>query len=200
MHISSPRKVFHGVATRHDMYRLFNRHQGAPAVEGDDTGNLFAGEWFEIAEAEYDHMFEILPPLFMRGDMFALREFLTDSITSVFFALQIDGRVRWFHGYCDLSDRTSPDAMKAAIVERGSWPVRAMTRAERLDHIWSSTSDKYRGYAGEGFPEALRGGRTVHFYGGGRGMTVKLLDQLTEDEISAKLPVHLRHLPERIAA
>lgn len=105
MHISSFRKIFQGVATRHDMHRMFNRHQGAPAETGD-TGHLFVGEWFEIAEDEYDHMFEILPPLFTRGDMFALSEYLIGSITSVFFALPIDGRLRWFHGYCDL--RTEP--------------------------------------------------------------------------------------------
>lgn len=75
-----------------------------------------------------------------------------------------------------------------------------MTRAERLDHIWSSTYDKYRGYADEGWPEALRGERIVHFFGRGRSTTMKLLDQLTEAEISAKLPVHLRYLPEPMAA
>jgi hypothetical protein len=41
----------------------------------------------------------------MRHDRFALREFLTDSITSVFFSLTIDGRLRFFHAYCDLFDK-----------------------------------------------------------------------------------------------
>lgn len=200
MHISSFRKIFQGVATRHDMHRMFNRHQGAPAETGDDTGHLFAGEWFEITEAEHDYMLNILQPLFMRGDMFALSEYVTGSITSVFFALHIDGLLRWFHGYCDLSDRASSDAMKAAIIERESWPVRAMTRTERLEHIWSSSHDRYRGYADEGWPEVLRGQRIVHVYGGARDTTVKLLDHLTEAEISAKLPVHLRYLPEPMAA
>jgi len=200
MPTSSFRKIFQGVATRHEMHRMFNRHQGAPAGPGDDTGHLFAGEWFEITEAEHDYMLNILPPLFMRGDMFALSEYLTGSITSVFFELHIDGRLRWFHGYCDLSDRTSPDAMKASIVERESWPIRAMTRAERLEHIWSSSHDKYRGYADETWPEVFRDERIVHFYGGARDTILKLLDQLTEAEIAAKLPVHLRTLPEPMAA
>lgn len=39
-------------------------------------------------------MLEILPPLFMRGDMFALRGFMTGSVTSIFFALVIDGKAR----------------------------------------------------------------------------------------------------------
>jgi hypothetical protein len=194
------RKVFQGVATRHEMYRMFNRHSGDPVYGAGDAAHLFAGEWFEIAEAEHDTMFEILPPLFMRGDMFALREFMTDSVTSIFFALVIDSRPRWFHGYCDLSDRARPDMMKAAIIERESRPVRTMTREERLEHIWSSTHDDYRGYAGEGWAGHLRGKRTVLVYGGRQGTMLKLLDQLSDAEISAKLPVHLRALPDAIAA
>lgn len=53
--------------------------------------------------------------------------------------------------------------MRDAIVERETRPVRAMTREERLEHIWSSTHDDYRGYAGERWPERDRGRRTVMF-------------------------------------
>jgi len=194
------RKIFQGVATRHEMYRMFNRHRGDPTWAAGDAAHLFAGEWFEIAEAEHDHMLDILPPLFLRGDLFAMREFMTGSVTSVFFALAIDGRRRWFHGYCDLSDRTSPERMKAAIIECESRPVRAMTRDERLEHIWSSTHEDYRGYAGERWPASMRGRRTVLVYAGRFGTVLKLLDELTDAEIAAKLPVQLRHLPETIAA
>lgn len=90
--------------------------------------------------------------------------------------------------------------MRDAIVERETRPVRAMTREERLEHIWSSTHDDYRGYAGERWPERDRGRRTVMFFGGRHGTTLKLLDDLTDAEIAAKLPVHLRYLPEAIAA
>ncbi|RWO26670.1 MAG: DUF1419 domain-containing protein [Mesorhizobium sp.] len=145
-------------------------------------------------------MFEILPPLWMRGEMFALREFLTDRITSIFHALNIDGRMRYFHGYCDLLHKGWPERMRDAIVERETRPVRAMTREERLEHIWSSTHDDYRGYAGERWPERDRGRRTVMLYGGRQGTTLKLLDDLTDAEIAAKLPVHLRYLPDAIAA
>jgi hypothetical protein len=201
MHIPSAiRKIFEGVASRCEMHHMFNRHRGAPAVADAVAGDLFAGEWFEVAERDYNYMFEILPPLLMRGDMFALSEYMTGSVTSVFFALSIDGRIRWFHGYCDLSDRGSPDRMKAAIIVRETRPVRAMTREERLEHIWSSTHYDYRGYAGERWPAAMRGKRTVLVYGGGRGTVLKLLDDLTDDEISAKLPVQLRHLPQPVAA
>nr|WP_245476660.1 hypothetical protein [Bradyrhizobium sp. Leo170] len=90
--------------------------------------------------------------------------------------------------------------MKQAIIERESRPVKAMTREERLEHIWSSTHDDYRGYAGERWAEHLRGERTVLVYGGQRGTVLKLLDQLTGAEIAVKLPVHLRYLPDAIAA
>lgn len=201
MHPVSPiRKIFQGVADRRQMFCMFDRHAQRPNRWDTDAGPLYVGEWFEIGAVDHDYMFEILPPLWMRGDMFAMREFLTDSVTSVFFALTIDGEARHFHGYCDLSDKHSPDRMRVVIVDRESRPVKAMTRTERLDHIWSATHNDYRGYAGERWPEPARGKRTITVYGGSRGTTLKLLDDLSDAEISAKLPVHLRTLPDAIAA
>lgn len=197
---SPVRKVYQGIADRRSMFRMFDRHAQRPNRFQDDAVPLYRGEWFEIAQAEHDYMFEILPPLFMRGDMFAMREFLTESVTSIFFTLSIDGVVRYFHGYCDLADKGSPDRMKTVIIERETRPVRAMNREERLEHIWSSTNDDYRGYAGEHRPESDRGQRTVIFYRSRQGTTLKLLDTLTNSEISAKLPVHLRYLPDTLAA
>ncbi|MER8671240.1 DUF1419 domain-containing protein [Mesorhizobium sp. M1156] len=198
MTLSSIRKVYQGIADRRQMFRMFDRHAQRPHRFEDDAAPLYAGEWFELAESEHDYMFEVLPPLFMRGEIFAMREFLTGSVTSIFFTLKIDGQFRYFHGYCDLSDKISPTRMRDAIVEREMGPIRAMTRDERLEHIWSSTHDDYRGYAGERWSEPERGKRTVLFYGGSRGAT--LLDRLTDHEISAKLPVHLRYLPAALAA
>lgn len=197
---SSIRKVYQGAADRRQMFRMFDRHKERPNRTDDDATALYAGEWFEIGAAEHDYMFEILPPLWMRGDMFAMREFLTGSVTSVFFELKIDGRVRYFHGYCDLGDRQSPERMRAAIVERESRPVRAMTREERIEHIWSSTHDPYRGYADWRFPAAERGKRIVIVYGQDGRHDFRLLDRLTDADIAVKLPVHLRYLPDAIAA
>ncbi|APG86767.1 hypothetical protein SAMCCGM7_pB0051 (plasmid) [Sinorhizobium americanum CCGM7] len=199
---SSPaiRKVFQGVASRQQMFRMFDRHSQRPSRWETDATPLYAGEWFEIAEPEHDYMFDVLPPLWIRGSMFGMREFLTGSVTSVFFALRIDEQTRYFHGYCDLSDKASVEAMRVAIVERESRPLRAMTREERLEHIWSITSDDYRGYAGERWPAVARGKRTVLLYGGKEGSFLKLLEDLTDDEVAAKLPVQLRHLPSPIAA
>jgi hypothetical protein len=194
------RKVYQGIADRRQMFRMFDRHAQRPSRGEDDPSTLYAGEWFEIDRVEYEYMLEILPPLWMRYDMFALREFLTGSVTSVFFELSIDGRVRCFHGYCDLSDGTSPVHMREAIVDRETRPVKAMTRAERLEHIWSATNDDYRGYASARWSEQYRGKRTVLYYGGRQGTVLKLLDQLTDADIAAKLLVHLRYLPDVTAA
>ncbi|MBY5827400.1 DUF1419 domain-containing protein [Rhizobium leguminosarum] len=202
MNPSSPpiRKVFQGVATRQEMFRMFDRHKQRPARFEADASALYAGEWFEIAEEQCDYMLDVLPPLWIRGEMFAMREFMTGNVTSVFITLRLDSRRRHFHAYCDLSDKASPARMRDAIIARESRPVKAMTREERLEHIWSTTHDDYRGYAGDKWPEHLRGKRTVQLYGDTQGTLLKLLEQLSESEIAAKLPVQLRHLPDAIAA
>lgn len=199
MTLSSIRKVFQGIADRRQMFRMFDRHARRPnRWDGDDSA-LYAGEWFEIDEASSDYMLDVLPPLWIRGDMFAMREFLTGSITSVFFTLSIDGHARHFHGYCDLADTGSTERMRAAIIERETRPVRAITREERLEHIWSSTADEYRGYSDFQFPAPKRGRRNIRMLGSG-AINVKLLEDLTDAEIASKLPVHLRYLPDAIAA
>lgn len=193
-------KVYQGVADRRQMFRMFDRYNQRPNRCTANDGALYSGEWFEITEREHDYMFEVLPPLWIRDQMFAMREFLTGSITSVFFTLRIDGHIRHFHSYCDLADTSSTERMRAAIIERETRPVRAMTREERLEHIWSSTADDYRGYAGERWPEADRSKRTVMFFARPGGTVLKLLEDMTDAEISAKLPVQFRHLPETAAA
>ena len=198
--MTSPiRKIYFGVTDRHQMFRLFDRHAQRPNRWRSDGSALYTGEWFEIARPEHDYMLEILPPLWMRGEMFAMREFLTGSITSVFYTLSINGVTRFFHAYCDLADPRSPYEMRDAIVERERWPVKAMTREERIEHIWSATQDDYRGYAGEAFRPEHRGKRTVILYGRSE-TSFQLLDDLTDAQIAEKLPVHLRHLPLPVAA
>lgn len=197
---SSPiRKIYQGVADRRQMFRLFDRHAQRPNRDETDTSSLYAGEWFEIGRTEHDCMLDVLPPLWMHGEMFAMREFLTDSVTGVFYQLRIDGKVRYFHAYCDLSQSRSPIDMRDAIVEREGRPVKAMTHEERLEHIWSATHDQYRGYAGERFLPELRGKRKILVYGHG-STELKLLDDLTSDEIEARLPEHMLNQPTRIAA
>ncbi|PWI49796.1 hypothetical protein B5K03_34270 [Rhizobium phaseoli] len=200
MTLSSIRKVYQGAADRHQMFRLFDRHSQRPHRLGAEANALYAGEWFEITEREHDYMFEILPPLWIRGSMFAMREFLTGSVTSVFFALRIDGVIRHFHGYCDLSDGRSVEDMRLAIIERETRPVRAMTRNERLEHIWSATADAYRDYSDKTTPQYLPGQRVIALYSGAGSAGLKLLDDLTGEEIAIKLPVQLRNLPDAAIA
>ncbi|MGK9086110.1 DUF1419 domain-containing protein [Brucella intermedia] len=197
---TSMRKVYQGVADRRQMYRMFDRHAQRPNRFSDGAASLYCGEWFAITKSEHDYMLDILPPLFQRCDMFALREFLTGSITSVFFSLHIDGCVRHFHGYCDLSDKGAPDRMRATILKRETAPMQTITREECLEHIWSATHDEYRGYADWRFPRTQNGKRIVQVYGRAGGGDFKVLDQLTDREIVAKLPVHLRSLCQREAA
>ncbi|MDH2092213.1 DUF1419 domain-containing protein [Rhizobium pusense] len=197
---SAIRKVFQGVATRSEMFRMFDRHKQRPnRFEGDDSA-LYAGEWFEIGQEQCDYMLDVLPPLWICGETFAMREFMIGSVTSIFFTLRIDGRTRHFHGNCDLADKTSVECMRLAIIARESRATKAMTREERLEHIWSATHDDYRGYAGDRWPEHMRGKRTVLLYGGKEGTFLKLLEDLSDAEIAAKLPVQFRHLPEAAAA
>nr|ABN47053.1 hypothetical protein [Sinorhizobium meliloti SM11] len=143
-----PSKVFQGVAKRSDMFRLFDRHAKRPDRVYGDQSAIHTGGWFEIDEISCTYL-DILPPLWMRGPIFAMRESMTGSVTSVFFAVRIDGAVRYFHTYCDLSDPGEVEAMRLAIVTRETRPLRAMSREERLEHIWSTTTDDYRGYAGD---------------------------------------------------
>lgn len=190
------RKVLEGVATRQQMYALFNRHGQAPFDAERISGRRYAGEWFEVSECDHDRMFEILPPLFLRGDMFAMREFVADAITSVFFSLHINGRPHWFHGYCDLApDRpcqNTPEAMRVAIIEREIRAEQIMTRQEKLDHIWSTTGADFRAYADDRFPVDFRGCQIVLVYSAAAGKVWKRLDALSDVEIAAKLPVQLR--------
>lgn len=197
---SAIRKVYQDTSDRHQMFRMFDRHAQRPNRFEGDASALYAGEWFEITERELDYMFEILPPLWIRGSMFAMREFLTGSITSVFFALRIDGVIRYFHGYCDLSDGRSVEDMWLAIIERETRPVRGMTRDERLEHIWSATADAYRGYSDEASADHSQGYRTITLFSASGSSRLKLLYDLTDEEIAIKLPVQMRHLPDAAVA
>jgi len=178
--ITSPAtaKVFQGVASRQQMFRMFDRHAQRPNRWDGDAAPFYAGEWFEIGETEYDYMFEVLPPLWVRGSMFAMREYMTGSVTSVFFALRIDAAIRYFQAIAIFPTRHP--SKRCASPSSSAKAVRSMTRQERLEHIWSTTADDYRGYAGDKWPQSARGKRTVVLYGGNEGTFLKLLEELTD--------------------
>ena len=185
------RKVFEGVATREQMFTLFNRHSDTPGVD-PLSGMPYASEWFEIQASEYHFMLGLLPPLFQRTGMFGMSEYKAGNVTSVFFAIRIRGRERWYHGFCDLTDKRSPDAMRAAIIAHETGAADSMTRQEKLEAIWSATHADFKGIAGETNPDAWppehHGKRTILAYVVGQGTTLKLLEAVTDQEIDSRMP------------
>lgn len=185
------RKVFDGVATREQMLQLFNRPKDTAGIN-PISGTPYSGEYFEIAAEQYHLMLALLPPLFMRTGMFGMSEFKAGNVTSVFFAIRIRGRERWFHGFCDLSDKRSPDAMRAAIIAHETGAADSMTREEKLEAIWSATHADFKGIAGGANPDAWpvehHGKRTILVYAVGQGTTLKLLDDLSAEEIDSRMP------------
>jgi len=196
-------KIFDGVATREQMFELLNRVPDAPA-EDIASGNAWTNQWFEIREHEYETMLDCLPPLFMRSGLFAMSELKAGCVASVYFEINHEGHDRWFHGFCNLQDRQSPDAMRAAIIAHESDVAARLMRTQQLDRIWSSTHPDYRGLAGEINPDAWpaehRGKRTILVYEPGVGTVLKLLENLTDDEIADRLPERPTIQPARVRA
>lgn len=186
------RKVFEGVATREQMFQLFNRHRDTPGVD-PLSGIPYAGEWFQVSASTYHFMADLLPPLFMRTGMFGMSEYRAGYVTSVFFAIRIRGRERWFHGFCDLSDKSSPDAMRAAIIAHETGALDSMTREEKREAIWNAMPADLKGIAGEGDPDAFatkqHGKRTILVNGAGQGPVLKLLEDLSDDELNELVSV-----------
>jgi hypothetical protein len=185
------RKVLDGVATREQMFQLFSRHKDTSGID-PLSGTPYSGEWFEITASEYNFMLDLLPPLFMRTGMFGMSEFKAGNLTGVFLVIRIRGRERWFHGFCDLTDRQSPDKMRAAIIAHETGASDSMTRAEKLEANWNATHPDFKGIAGEidpaAWPAEHHGKRTVLVDGGPDGTILKLLEDLSDDEIDSRMP------------
>lgn len=184
------RKVLDGVATREQMFQLFNHHRDNPDLD-PLSGKPYSGEWFEIEAAQYHFMLGLLPPLFQRTGMFGMSEYKAGNVTSVFFAIRIRGREHWFHGFCDLTERQSPEKMRAAIIAHETGAIDSMTREEKLEAIWSATHPDFKGIAGDANPDAWpvehHGKRTILVYAVGQGTTLKLLEDLSDEEIDNRM-------------
>ena len=68
-----------------------------------------------------------------------------------------------------------------------------------LLEIWSATHADFRGIAGEANPDAWppehHGKRTILVYTAGQGTTLKLLEDLTDQEIDSRMPaIRARHV------
>lgn len=184
------RKVLDGVATREQMFQLFSRHKDTPGID-PLSGTPYSGEWFQIPASEYHFMLDLLPPLFMRTGMFGMSEFKAGNVTSVFFAIRIRGRECWFHGFCDLTDRQSPDKMRAAIIAHETGASDSMTREEKIEAIWNITPVELRGIPRNAEPETgwaeHRGKRTILVNAGRHDAVFKRLDDLSDLEIDELL-------------
>ncbi|MGX5831965.1 DUF1419 domain-containing protein [Mesorhizobium sp. 43Arga] len=184
------RKVHDEIATREQMFQLFDRHRDIPGVD-PLSGTPYEGEWFEVTASTYHFMLSLLPPLFQRTGMFGMSEYKAGYVTSVFFAIRIRGRERWFHGFCNLSNKHSPNAMRAAIIAHETGAVDSMTRKEKLEAIWQATHPDFKGIAGAANPDAWpveqRGKGTILVNAGARGTVLKLLEDLSDDEIDKLL-------------
>ena len=115
------RMVFEGVATRSQMFALFSRHSDTLGVD-PLSGKPYASEWFEISASEYRFMLDLLPPLFHRTGMFGMSEFKAGYVTSVFFAIRICGRERWFQRVATKLQRRS-----SAKAPAGSFPMHTIS-------------------------------------------------------------------------
>jgi hypothetical protein len=183
------RKVFNGVATRQEMFRLFDHHRDDPDFD-PLSGAPYSSEWFEIEGADYHFMLGLLPPLFQRTGMFGLSEYKAGNVTSVFFAIRIRGRERFFHGFCDLTDRQSPDKMRAAIIAHETGAADSMTREEKLEAIWNATHPDFKGIAGKSDPgdwPAEHHGKRFVLVRGEPDRVLKLLEDLSADEIEIRM-------------
>lgn len=184
------KKVLDGVATREQMFHLFNHHRDTPDFDLL-SGKPYSGEWFEIEAPQYHFMLGLLPPLFQRTGMFGMSEYKAGNVTSVFFAIRIRSRERWFHGFCDLTDRQSPDKMRAAIIACETGATDSMTREEKLEAIWSAAHADFKGIAGEANPDAWpvedHDKRTILVNAGGQGTVLKLLEDLSDEEIDSRM-------------
>lgn len=184
-------KVCGHVAAHSEMFELLNLPPDR-TIGDIASGECYAGQWFEVERHSYETMLEVLPPLFMRHDMFAMSEVRAGFVGSVFLEIVIDKRKRWFHGYCDLSDRQSPGALRSAIIFHETGDTSGMTREQVLDAIWLSTHRDFRGLAGEldplAWPGQHRGKRTILTHVPGEGTVLKLLEDLTDAEIADRLP------------
>jgi hypothetical protein len=110
------RKVFPRVASRSDILVLLNRYDQQSFQQKHCIDTAYAGEWFEIGNAEYDDMLNTRPPIFVRPGGFSISEFKGGTVAMVLITLNVIVDERWFMGFCDLQVSNSPEMLREAIV------------------------------------------------------------------------------------
>ncbi|MFC3637311.1 DUF1419 domain-containing protein [Camelimonas fluminis] len=197
-------RIYQSVASSSAMYALWARHNDAPFDDIRLSGQRDVNTWFEVTKEAFDMMLGLMPPIWLGQGAFAICEAMTDSIHAVFIPAEINGALRFFAGYLDLSDRKSTERLRQAIVERltASGPSLA-SRDEKLETIWNTTHRDFRGYAGSVDPDiwdaASMGKRTVLVLREG-GTTLVCLEHLNDGEIDRLYnPAYERRSLERAA-
>jgi hypothetical protein len=193
------RRIYPTVASRRAMFALANRHSQAPFDEDSISGMIHAGEWFEVAQPQYDEMLNLLPPLFVRPDTFAISAFNGGKVAIVFVALAIADRRRWFLGFCDLSVPNSPEMLRDAIIARETGPhPERLSRDERLEVIWNATPPEHRSYSAIPDPNNRsprhRDRRMLLIGSGASASGFCLLETLTAAHIEERLPADLAYI------
>lgn len=94
------RKIFEGVADHSKAFELFNIHTDAPFDERRYSGELYAGEWFEVSESVYWYFLEIMPPIYVPHG-FAVCEAVAGAVYRCYFKITVGGVDRFFQVACD---------------------------------------------------------------------------------------------------
>ena len=166
------------------------------------SGTPYAGEWFEINRVEYHFMLDLLPPLFMRTGMFGMSEYKAGNVTSVFFAIRIRGRERWFHGFCDLTDQ----AVARHDARRHHRPrdrrerqhdARGKARGDLEHHPCRAQGDRPQCRSRARVRPNIAANAPFSLTPEGMMLSFKLLDDLSDDEIDKLLSVSRSHRNSR---
>lgn len=119
------RKIFDGVADESKTYEMMNLHNNAPFDERRWSGELYAGEWFEVSEAVYWYFLEVLPPIYIPHG-FAVCEAIAGAVYRCFFKFHISGEDRYFCAACDRrANAPTRPGLAAAHIFQATSPARA---------------------------------------------------------------------------
>ena len=82
----------------------------------DDASPLYSGEWFELSGSNMTICSTFCTALHAAGCSRCV--ILTDRITSVFYELNVDGHVRYFHAFAILPRRVRPTTCATPLSAR----------------------------------------------------------------------------------
>ncbi|QDG94454.1 DUF1419 domain-containing protein (plasmid) [Rhizobium sp. NIBRBAC000502774] len=184
---SAFRRVYDGVASTTKALGLLGRHDAAPMSMRRLSGELHAGEWFELEEPCARTMAGPFHDILRSGDFAPVPGVRVEHVRSIVFSLLDTGSERWFHGFTSLVDPDiTPQAMQTAIIERLTTEPAEFSRQEMLELIWNQAGND-GGYSDEIWPPGNEGFRTIIVRKPGFRPVLKLLAHLSLDEVKRLL-------------